>query len=342
MFRTHRLPLIAAALAVGATSAMYAALGQPRPFLQWNWIDIASESAIAAMACLWFVLVLSSRPPGRVTSLLAAGLAGLMVGAWADCMDEFLVIAKGQHWNHLIESGSTMAGMISLTWGLLYWRQEQFMVTEHLQKRERLFRDHRSFDALTQVGDADYLREQLRIESASGAAGGCTLLMFDIDSFHVVNRLHGQREGDRLLQAVTHTLLLNVRNTDLLCRYAGDRFALLVGARPADALDDTELGATAAEDAAAIDALGEHLRRAVACLRHHTQAGAAIEVTMRVAARPVGADPRQLLKDLNAALERRMAQPPADESEERKHDRRQHQDQSQDQRGGRQRYPAPA
>ena len=33
------------------------------------------------MACAWFAVVLSSRPPGRVTALLGWGLTGLMLGA---------------------------------------------------------------------------------------------------------------------------------------------------------------------------------------------------------------------------------------------------------------------
>jgi diguanylate cyclase (GGDEF)-like protein len=168
------------------------------------------------------------------------------------------------------------------------------MVTEHLQKRERLFRDHRSFDQLTQVADADYLREQLRIEYAGGASDSC-LLMLDIDSFHLVNRDFGQREGDRVLQAVTQVLLLNLRSTDLLCRYAGDRFAVL-------------LPKTHPETARA---LADHLRRAVASLRHHAQrSGTPIQSTVRYTFRNVDAEPRQLLKELNRALERRMPATP--------------------------------
>ncbi|UUZ49969.1 AraC family transcriptional regulator [Massilia sp. B-10] len=61
-------------------------------------------------------------------------------------------------------------------------------------------------------------------------------------------------------------------------------------------------------DADAARALAEHLRRAVASLRHHTQrTGQPIQVSMRYAARSVDADPRQLLKELNRALERRMS-----------------------------------
>jgi len=37
-------------------------------------------------------------------------------------------------------------------------------------------------------------------------------------------------EGDRALQAVAHMLLLNLSNQDVLCRYAGDRFAIYMPA----------------------------------------------------------------------------------------------------------------
>jgi len=293
MLRTHRTALVLAGLAALACFSLYAHLGSPKQPAQWSVIDIASEASIALMALAWFVVVLSSRPPGRVTTLLAGGLACLMLGGLADCLDEFFIIAKGLHWNHIVESGVTLAGMASLTCGLVYWRREQFMVTEHLQKRERLFRDHRSFDALTQVADADYLRDQLRIEYDRGTRN-CGLLMLDIDSFHLVNRDYGQREGDRVLQAVTQVLLLNLRSTDLLCRYAGDRFAVLLPGT----------------DAGAASALAEHLRRAVASLRHHAQrSGSALQVSVRYAARRVDAEPQQLLKELNRALERRMSSP---------------------------------
>jgi diguanylate cyclase (GGDEF)-like protein len=293
MLRSHRTPLVLALLALLACCFLYAYAGVPKPPADWKWIDIASEAGISLMAGVWLVLVLSSRPPGRVTSLLAAGLAGLMLGACADCLDEFFSVPKGQLWNHALESGLTLAGMAALTCGLLDWRREQFMLNEHLHKRERLFRDHRSFDPLTQVGDADYLRAQLRIEYERGTGPDCCLLMVDIDSFHLINRAHGQREGDRLLQAVTHTLLLNVRRTDLLCRYAGDRFAVLL---------PTTDGDTAR-------ALAEQLRRAVATLRHHSHAcGDPLQVTLRYAVRHVDIEPRQLLKEINRALERRMPQ----------------------------------
>lgn len=291
MLNTHRFLLPLAGLGALAWPCIYATQCASKEAAQWKLLDIASEGSIALMALAWFLVILGSRPAGRATTLLAGGLAALMLGAWADVLDEFFIVAKGAHWHHLLESGSTLAGVALLSGGLLYWRREQFQVSEHLQKRERLFRDHRAFDTLTQLADADYLREQLEIERARGAVNS-TVLMFDIDGFHLVNRDYGQREGDRLLQAVSHILLLNLRSTDLLCRYAGDRFAVLV--------PDT--------DADAARALADHLRRAVASLRHHTQrSGLPIQISMRCAVRNVDADPRQLLRELSRALERRMS-----------------------------------
>jgi len=158
----------------------------------------------------------------------------------------------------------------------------------------QLFRDHRPFDQQTRVADADHLCEQLRLEYERGAAAGC-LLMLDIDSFHLVNRDFGRREGDRVLQAVTQLLLLNLRSGDLLCRYAGDRFAILLRGTQADSAH----------------ALADHLRRAVASLRHHAQrSGLPVTASVRYAFRNVDAEPRQLLKELNRALERRMPHTP--------------------------------
>lgn len=290
MLRSHRPVLVFAALATLATIGAFSSGGPPRPLATLDLLEIAGEAGIALLTGALLVFALASRAPGRSGTLLACGLSGLMLGATADCMDEFFVLAAGNSWLHLLESGTTLTGMAALAWGLIEWRREQFSARRRQEGRERLFRDHRSYDGLTQVGDADYLREQLRIEFERGRRD-CCLLMIDIDSFHLVNRDFGQREGDRVLQAVAQILMLNLRSSDLLCRYAGDRFAIL-------------LPATHAETA---HALADHLRRAVACLRHHAQrSGLPITPTVRYVFRNVDAEPRQLLKELNRALERRM------------------------------------
>ncbi len=43
--------------------------------------------------------------------------------------------------------------------------------------------------------------------------------MLDTDQLSRSLREHGQAESDRLLQALTHLLLLNLRAPDVLCRF---------------------------------------------------------------------------------------------------------------------------
>jgi diguanylate cyclase (GGDEF)-like protein len=267
--------------------ALYGSLGVPKSVAQWKWMDIVSEGGTALMSALWALLILGSRPGGRVTLLLAGGLVAIMLGAWADCLDEFFTIPATQYWDNWLEA-LTPVGMLTLTVGLYFWRQEQFSLNEHMQKRERLFRDHRSFDRVTQLADANYLRRQISHERKHYPARNTALVMLDINRFHLVNREYGQREGDRLLQAITHLLLLNLRPQDLVCRYAGDRFAIL--------MPDT--GPAQASWTAV------HLQQSVAMLAHHTRdGGTRTHVTARSVCAQVGADPERLLAELNAALE---------------------------------------
>jgi len=280
MLRLHRDYLAAATLALVAFALLYANAGIPKPFAAWKWLDIINEGGTAAMAGVWFLITLSSRPGGLVTRLLACGLAFIMLGSWADCLDEFYKIDKAATWDNWLE-GLTPLGMLVLTAGLYYWREEQFNVNEHLQKRERLFRDHRGFDRVTQLADAAYLRSQIKLEQRKAS-----LVLLDVDGFHRINREHGQREGDRVLQALGHLLLLNLRNEDLLCRYAGDRFAVLLPG----------LGVEQAR------AVASHLCEAAALLRHHAAAGV-ISLSVRYACGEAEGEPEHLLAALGKVLD---------------------------------------
>ena len=54
--------------------------------------------------------------------------------------------------------------------------------------------------------------------------------MIDLDCFDHSRRLLGSADGDRLLRELSELLVLNLRQKDLLCRYAGDRFAVVLPA----------------------------------------------------------------------------------------------------------------
>jgi diguanylate cyclase (GGDEF)-like protein len=285
MLKLHRPYLLLAVFGLILFPMLYAGIGTAKEVHAWKWLDIAGEGGTAAMAGIWFLITLSSRPGGRVTRLLALGLAAIMLGSWADCLDEFFRIPKEDVWDNWLEALMPL-GMLTLTAGMYYWRLEQFRLNEHLQKRERLFRDHRAFDRVTQLAGADYLRSQIRLEHARNPGQPCALVLLDIDGFHRINREHGQREGDRVLEAVGHMLLLNLGNEDLLCRYAGDRYAVL-------------LPGTARAEASE---LAEHLCDMVARMRHGAQRGR-VAISLRHACTLAEGEAEALLAELGKAID---------------------------------------
>ncbi len=54
------------------------------------------------------------------------------------------------------------------------------------------------------------------------------LILMDIDDFKRTNDLHGHAVGDRMVKAVADTLMRSFRKTDILGRFGGDEFILLI------------------------------------------------------------------------------------------------------------------
>ncbi|HCU25050.1 MAG TPA: hypothetical protein DF383_08535 [Deltaproteobacteria bacterium] len=55
-----------------------------------------------------------------------------------------------------------------------------------------------------------------------------SLLMIDLNHFKKINDRHGRNLGDRVLQSVVQNILNNIRKADMVFRYGGDKFLLLL------------------------------------------------------------------------------------------------------------------
>ncbi len=55
-----------------------------------------------------------------------------------------------------------------------------------------------------------------------------TLILLDIDFFKKVNDVYGHNAGDKTLVQVAHTLLKTLRNIDIVCRWGGEEFIVLL------------------------------------------------------------------------------------------------------------------
>ena len=101
--------------------------------------------------------------------------------------------------------------------------------SEHLLSEVSGYSTKLYHDALTGVFNRRYYEEVVR--SMVGPAG---VAVMDLDDFKVCNDTYGHHAGDMTLDAVSRAVRSCIRSTDILVRFGGDEFLLVMPAIPAD------------------------------------------------------------------------------------------------------------
>ncbi|HSL21173.1 MAG TPA: GGDEF domain-containing protein [Vicinamibacterales bacterium] len=123
-------------------------------------------------------------------------------------------------------------------------------------------------DDLTSLYNSRYLSQVLRRETKRASRSGrpLSLLFIDLDGFKSVNDNHGHLCGSKALVEAADVIRTSARETDMIARYGGDEFALL-------------LPDTGTEGAVAV---GERIRERVAAHTFLESEGLSIRLTASV------------------------------------------------------------
>jgi diguanylate cyclase (GGDEF)-like protein/PAS domain S-box-containing protein len=115
-------------------------------------------------------------------------------------------------------------------------------ITEQKRLSSELERLART-DSLTGVANRVVFRERLELATAQwrSSQSGFTLLMLDLDNLKQVNDSWGHPAGDAVLTAVAQRFQDSIGEADVLARFGGDEFALIL----AEASTETEAEAVA-------------------------------------------------------------------------------------------------
>lgn len=111
-----------------------------------------------------------------------------------------------------------------------------------------------STDKLTGTLTRKFLEDAIidNIEKSSDLNEPFSIIMFDLDHFKDINDIFGHQTGDEVLQKVCNIVLNNLRSTDLVGRYGGEEFivilprtninkALLVGEKLKDSIEEAKI-----------------------------------------------------------------------------------------------------
>ncbi|MDD5060318.1 MAG: diguanylate cyclase [Candidatus Omnitrophica bacterium] len=85
-------------------------------------------------------------------------------------------------------------------------------------------------DGLTGLFNRRYFNELINIEikRLSRSPASLSLLMLDIDNFKNYNDTKGHQAGDELLKGAAKILKSSVRSVDMVCRYGGEEFIIIL------------------------------------------------------------------------------------------------------------------
>jgi len=145
------------------------------------------------------------------------------------------------------------------------------MLAESRDQLARLYREA-STDPKTGARSYRYFTDRLDEEVARSRRyeRALALVLVDLDGFKEVNDTHGHTVGDHVLKDVVHMLRANLRVMDVLARFGGDEFALI--------LPDTDL--------AGAEILSERLRERVGAHVFEPADPGAITISLGIAAMP--------------------------------------------------------
>jgi diguanylate cyclase (GGDEF)-like protein len=89
-------------------------------------------------------------------------------------------------------------------------------------------------DDLTKLHNARYLRQFLLVELRRARRYGSSVssLFFDIDDFKSINDAHGHLVGSHVLMEMAAVILSSIRDTDMVARYGGDEFVVVLPETP--------------------------------------------------------------------------------------------------------------
>lgn len=233
-------------------------------------VRVAHINLILCAQMFWLAWQVWRIPPDETPGCrwrMLAGLSFLVSGLFVLARAMLVIVAPEafprfdqDHWLHIV---GLLVNNASLTAGTLAF------LLAHRDVAEQALQRMATTDPLTGLHNRRWMEERggEHLSLSKRHQQPLAVLLIDIDHFKQVNDTHGHAMGDAVLQCFAKVLQSVVRDTDLVARFGGEEFAVLMpmsGVSAAKELD-TRLRAALAQDMTA--ALGWAVTYSAGCAR---------------------------------------------------------------------------
>ncbi len=191
------------------------------------WLDVlASMMFMATYTCIGVfglhpaaarLAELGPARPGDALSIRRLTLLGVAVVAIPAVIGTQVLLGGNANGLLLIFGSVLVAALVMLRIGRLSGQRAH---------AERALKHQATHDGLTGLTNRPHFMATLAEELSVGQDS--TILFCDLNGFKTVNDDHGHAAGDQLLVEVAQRLQLCVRETDVVCRFGGDEFLILL------------------------------------------------------------------------------------------------------------------
>jgi diguanylate cyclase (GGDEF)-like protein len=180
------------------------------------------------MLILMFGMFVATPAQMRWVSVYAVLLFGGLMAAMAAVRPQ--IYDPGIELGHFLLVATMVPGVSILAGRLSRLRHRARLQRAELAQALSRLREHTTRDELTGLINRRHMQELMEQEHQRCIRSGQTfcLAVLDIDNFKPVNEAHGYAVGDAVLRAVAQEALRQVRVSDMLSRWGGEEFVLML------------------------------------------------------------------------------------------------------------------